>query len=43
MTTKRGDVILVRFPRSDQRGWDRRPALVVQADGLQTGIAQVLQ
>ncbi len=42
MTTKRGDVVLVRFPRSDQRGWDRRPALVVQADGLQTGIAQVV-
>ena len=42
MTTKRGDVVLVRFPRSDRRGWDRRPALVVQADGLGTSIPQVI-
>jgi len=42
MTTKRGDVVLVRFPRSDQRGWDRRPALVVQADGLGTAIPQLV-
>lgn len=34
MITKRGDVVLVRFPRSDLRGWDRRPALLVQAEGL---------
>jgi mRNA interferase MazF len=42
MTTKRGDVVLVQFPRSDQRGWDRRPALVVQADGLGAGLPQVV-
>lgn len=42
MTTKRGDVVLVLFPRSDQRGWDRRPALVVQADGLATSLPQVV-
>jgi mRNA interferase MazF len=42
MTTKRGDVVLVRFPCSDQRGWDRRPALVVQADGLGTALPQVV-
>jgi len=42
MTTKRGDVVLVQFPRSDRRGWDRRPALVVQADKLATGLAQVV-
>lgn len=42
MTTKRGDVVLVRFPRSDKIGWDRRPALVVQADGLATGLPQVV-
>ena len=42
MTTKRGDVVLVQFPRSDRRGWDRRPALVVQADGLVTGLPQVV-
>jgi mRNA interferase MazF len=39
---KRGDVVLVRFPRSDLQGWDRRPALVVQADSLGTGLAQVV-
>jgi mRNA interferase MazF len=42
MTTKRGDVVLVQFPRSDMRGWDRRPALVVQADGLNTALPQVV-
>ncbi len=39
---KRGDVVLVRFPRSDLQSWDRRPALVVQADNLSTGLAQVV-
>ena len=38
MRTKCGDVVLVQFPRSDLRRWDRRPALVVQADGLATGL-----
>ncbi len=42
MTTKRGDVLLVQFPRSDLRGWDRRPALVVQADGLGTALPQLV-
>ena len=42
MTTKRGDVVLVQFPRSDLRGWDRRRALVVQADGLGTALPQVV-
>lgn len=42
MTTKRGDVVLVQFPRSDLRGWDRRPALVVQADGLGTALPQLV-
>ena len=42
MTTKRGDVVLVQFPCSDQRGWDRRPALVVQADGLATALPQLV-
>jgi mRNA interferase MazF len=42
MTMKRGDVVLVRFPRSDQRGWDRRPALVIQADKLGTGLPQLV-
>jgi mRNA interferase MazF len=42
MITKRGDVVLVQFPRSDFRGWDRRPALVVQANGLGTALPQVV-
>src|ERR1700730_10613106 len=42
MITKRGDVVLVQFPRSDLRHWDRRPALVVQADGLATALPQVV-
>jgi mRNA interferase MazF len=40
MTCKRGDVILVRFPNSDLRTYKKRPALVVQADGLHTGLRQ---
>lgn len=31
---KRGDVVLVDFPYSDQTGSKLRPALVVQADAL---------
>lgn len=38
----RGDVVLVLFPHSDLTFAKRRPALVVQADGLQTGLAQVV-
>lgn len=40
MTCKRGDVILVRFPNSDLKTFKKRPALVVQADGLVTGLQQ---
>lgn len=39
---KRGDVILVLFPHSDLRTAKPRPALVVQADNLQTGLLQVI-
>src|SRR5688500_17544501 len=39
---KRGDVSLVLFPHSDLRSAKTRPALVVEADNLQTGIAQVV-
>ena len=39
---KRGDVALVVFPHSDLRSASLRPALVVQADSLQTGIPQVV-
>jgi mRNA interferase MazF len=39
---KRGDVILVLFPDSNLRTAKARPALVVQADDLQTGLPQVI-
>lgn len=39
---KRGDVVLVLYPNSDLRTAKTRPALVVQADNLQTGLAQVI-
>jgi mRNA interferase MazF len=40
--SKRGDVVLVLFPNSDLRTAKTRPALVVQADELGTGLAQVV-
>jgi mRNA interferase MazF len=39
---KRGDVVLVLFPHSNLRQAKTRPALVIQADGLQTGLSQVI-
>src|SRR6266508_609980 len=39
---RRGDVILVLFPNSDLRTAKLRPALIVQADNLQTGLPQVI-
>ncbi len=42
LTYKRGDVVLVLFPHSDLRTAQTRPALVVQADNLQTGLSQVI-
>jgi mRNA interferase MazF len=42
MPYSRGDVVLVFFPDSNLVTAKRRPALVVQADGLQTGIAQTI-
>jgi mRNA interferase MazF len=39
---KRGDVVLVLFPNSDLVTFKKRPALVVQADNLNTGLAQVV-
>ena len=45
MTTRefrRGDVVLVLFPNSDLRTARLRPALVVQADDLDTGLDQVI-
>lgn len=42
LSYKRGDVVLVLFPYSDLRTATPRPALVVQADDLQTGLPQVI-
>jgi mRNA interferase MazF len=39
---KRGDVVLVLFPNSDLVTFKRRPALVVQADDLSTGLPQTI-
>jgi len=39
---KRGDVVLVLFPHSDLRTAKTRPALVVQADNLETGLPQII-
>lgn len=39
---KRGDVVLVLFPHSNLRAAKTRPALVVQADDLETGLPQVI-
>ncbi len=39
---KRGAIILVLFPHSDLRTAKTRPALIVQADALQTGFNQVI-
>ncbi len=40
--TKRGDVVLVLFPNTDLRTAKRRPALVVQANGLGTDLTQTV-
>jgi mRNA interferase MazF len=42
MPYKRGQVVLVLFPDSNLRTAKRRPALVVQADNLATGMAQTI-
>jgi mRNA interferase MazF len=42
MRTKRGDVVRVLFPQSNLRTAKRRPALVLQADNLNTGLAQTV-
>ena len=42
MPYKRGDVVLVLFPDSNLRTAKRRPALVIQADNLNTGLQQTI-
>ena len=39
---KWGDVVLVLFPHSDLQTAKKRPALVVQADNLKTGLDQII-
>lgn len=39
---RRGDVVLVLFPHSSLREPKTRPALVVQANGLSSGLLQVI-
>ena len=42
MRSNRGDVVLVLFPDSNLRTAKRRPAVVVQADGLDAGLPQTI-
>lgn len=42
MPYSRGDVLLVLYPDSNLRTFKRRPVLVVQADGLNTGLRQLI-
>jgi mRNA interferase MazF len=42
MPYSRGDVVLVLFPDSNLITAKRRPSLVVQADGLHSGLAQTI-
>lgn len=42
MTYKRGDVVLVYYPNSDFKTYKKRPALIIQADDIKTGLAQKL-
>jgi mRNA interferase MazF len=39
---KRGNIVLILFPHSDLRTAKTRPALVVQADNLQTELPQII-
>lgn len=41
-TVKRGNVVLVLFPNSNLISAKKRPALIVQADDLQTGLSQII-
>lgn len=42
MLCNRGDIVLVLFPDSNLRTAKRRPALVIQADNLETGLRQTI-
>ena len=38
----RGDVVLVLFPNSDLATFKRRPAVIVEANNLNSGVSQVV-
>ena len=42
MNFRRGDIVLVLFPDSNLRTAKRRPALIVQADRLETNLSQTI-
>lgn len=42
MTYKQGDIVLVWFPGSNLITVKKRPAIVLQADDLQTGLEQLI-
>lgn len=42
MTYRRGDIVLVYFPYADLRKVKKRPALVVQADHLETQFTHII-
>ena len=42
MIYRRGDVVLLYYPHSDLITYKKRPALIVQADDVKTGLAQKL-
>ena len=42
MSFPRGAVVLVAYPNSDRRSFKKRPALVVQAEHVVTGLAQTV-
>lgn len=42
MPYSRGDIVLALFPNSNLRTAKRRPALIVQANNLGTGLGQII-
>lgn len=42
MSFSRGEMVLVIYPHSDLRTYKKRPALVVQADDIGTGLPQAI-
>ncbi|MEM9272534.1 MAG: type II toxin-antitoxin system PemK/MazF family toxin [Cyanobacteria bacterium P01_F01_bin.143] len=42
LTFRRGDIVLVLFPNSNLSSAKTRPALVVQANDLHTGLQQII-